>query len=148
MSSLTNRKVVAAVALIGVFVATYLLLYKLGAIGSMLCGTGGCETVQNSPWAYFLGVPVAAWGLVGYLAILATAVIGTDPRAEHQRWIPVTLLVLTSAAVVFSIYLSYLEEFVIHAWCQWCIVSAILSGVAFGFSLPEIRRLKRGTEVG
>ena len=143
-----NRMVVSTVALIGVFVAAYLLMYKLGVFGSLLCGTGGCETVQSSPWAYFLGVPVAAWGLVGYLAILVTAFLGTHPRFARQRWISMGLLVLTTLAFLFSIYLSVLEEFVIHAWCQWCIVSAILSTVAFGFSLPEIRRLRRVEEVG
>jgi uncharacterized membrane protein len=137
-----NRRVVAVVALIGAFVATYLLLYKLGAFGSILCGTGGCETVQNSPWAYFLGVPVAAWGLVGYVAILGLALTGTHPQLADSRLVPVGLLALTGLAVLFSIYLSFLEEFVIHAWCQWCIISAILSVLAFAFSLPEIRRLR------
>lgn len=143
MTGPLNRMVVAAVALVGVFVATYLLLYKLGFIGSVLCGTGACETVQSSPWAFFLGVPVAAWGLAGYLAILGVAMAGTDPRFADRPWISAALLGLTGLAVVFSLYLSYLEEFVIHAWCRWCVVSAILSAVGFGFSLPEVGRLRR-----
>lgn len=143
MIDVRNRMVVATVALIGVFIATYLLLYKLGAFGSVLCGTGGCETVQNSPWAYFLGVPVAAWGLLGYLAILGAALAGTRPGIVHQRWVSLALLALTTLALLFSVYLSILEEFVIHAWCQWCIASAVLSVLAFAFSLPEIRRLRQ-----
>ena len=143
MIDVRNRMVVAAVALIGVFVAAYLLLYKLGAFGSILCGTGGCETVQNSPWAYFLGIPVAAWGLVGYLAILGIALAGVQPRLADARWVSIGLLGLTGLAFLFSIYLSVLEEFVIHAWCQWCIASAVLSVLAFGFSLPEVRRIRR-----
>ena len=135
-----NRMGVAVVALLGIFVATYLLLYKLGAFGTLLCGTGGCETVQNSPWAYFLGIPVAAWGLAGYLAILAVAMAGIQPRFADARWISNALLALTGIALAFSIYLSILEEFVIHAWCQWCIASAVLSVLAFGLSLPELRR--------
>lgn len=139
---LRNRMVVAVVALMGAFVSAYLLLYKLGAFGSLLCGTGGCETVQNSPWAYFLGAPVAAWGLVGYLTILGVAMLGIQPRFAGAPWISAALLALTALAVAFSIYLSVLEEFVIHAWCQWCIVSAVLSALAFGFSYPELRRLR------
>lgn len=135
-----NRQVVAAVALIGVFIAAYLLLYKLGAFGNVLCGTGGCETVQNSPWAYFLGIPVAAWGLAGYLAILVVALAGTSERFAAAPWVPVALLTMTGIALAFSLYLSYLEEFVIHAWCQWCIASAVVSGLAFAFSVPEARR--------
>ncbi len=136
-----NRMAIAVIALIGVFVALYMLLYKLGVFGSLLCGTGGCEVVQASPWAYFLGVPVAAWGLAGYLSMLAVAMTGVQPRFESSRWVPASLLLLTTVALLFSIYLSYLEEFVIHAWCQWCILSAVLAVLAFGFALPEIRRL-------
>ena len=139
-----NRQVVAAVALVGVFVAIYLLLYKLGAFGTILCGTGGCETVQNSPWAYFLGIPVAAWGLAGYLVILALALLGTRPALADAPWISWGLLLFTGLAVAFSAYLSYLEEFVIHAWCQWCIASAVLSVLAFLASMPEVRRLRSG----
>jgi uncharacterized membrane protein len=137
-----NRQVIAAVALMGVFVAIYLLLYKLGAFGSILCGTGGCETVQNSPWAYFLGIPVAAWGLAGYGAMLLLALLGTRPGLAAAPWIALGLLVITGTALLFSIYLSYLEEFVIHAWCQWCIASAVLSVVAFVAALPEARRIR------
>jgi uncharacterized membrane protein len=136
--------VVATLALIGAFVATYLFLYKIGAFGAIACGDGGCEVVQNSPWADFLGVPVAGWGLVGFIAIFVTAFLGTQPRFAQQRWISYGLLTLTGVAFLFSIYLSILEEFVIHAWCRWCIVSAIISTLAFGFSLPEIGRLRRG----
>ena len=145
--STTNRMVIAVAALIGVLVSVYLLLYKLGAFGTLLCGTGGCATVQNSEWAYFAGVPVAAWGLLGYAAMLVTALFGIQPRFVHARWVSGALLTLTTLAFGFSLYLSYLEEFVIGAWCQWCIVSAIISVLAFVFSLPEIRRIRRA-EVG
>jgi uncharacterized membrane protein len=139
-----NRMAIAAIALTGVFVALYMLLYKLGAFGTILCGTGGCEIVQNSPWAYFLGVPVAAWGLVGYLVMLAVAMAGVQPRFEASPWVPAALLALTSLALLFSVYLSYLEEFVIGAWCQWCIASALLSVLAFVLALPEVRRARGG----
>ena len=55
----------ALVALAGLFVATYLTLYKLGVVGTLSCSVGSCETVQLSRWAMLLGLPVAAWG-VGY----------------------------------------------------------------------------------
>ncbi len=139
-----NRMGIAVVALLGVFVAVYLLLYKLGAFGTILCGTGGCETVQNSPWSYFFGIPVAAWGLAGYLALLVVAMAGTQPRFADDRRIAIALLTLTGVALLFSIYLSVLEEFVIHAWCQWCIASAVLSVLAFALALPEVRKLKPG----
>lgn len=140
-----NRMVVAAVALIGVFVAAYLLLYKLGLVGSLICGVGGgCETVQASRYALFLGIPVAGWGLAGYLGILLVAMAGAQPRFAGERWVSWALLLLTGVAFLFSVYLSALEEWVIRAWCRWCIVSAVIATTAFLFSLPEIARLRRG----
>lgn len=138
-----NRMIVAAIALIGVFVSTYLLLYKLGYVGSLACGVGGgCETVQASRYANFLGLPVAAWGVAGYLAILAVALAGAQPRFADDRRVPLALLLLTGLAFAFSLYLSALEEWVIRAWCRWCIASAVIATTAFLFALPEIRRLR------
>ena len=137
-----NRMGIALVALTGIFISLYLLLYKVGAFGTIICGTGGCETVQNSPWAYFLGLPVAAWGLLGYVTMMGVAMAGIQPRFDASRWVSLALVALTTVALLFSIYLSILEEFVIHAWCQWCIASALLSVLAFGLAIPEWRRLR------
>ena len=145
----TNRMGIAALALIGVFIAIYMLLYKLGVLGTVICGaSGGCEIVQASRYAYFLGIPVAAWGLVGYLVMLGVALAGIQPGFLAARWVSIALLVLTGGAFLFSVYLSLLEEFVIGAWCRWCIGSAIVSTGAFGLAWPEIGRLRRGTAEG
>jgi uncharacterized membrane protein len=64
---------VTLLCLAGVFLSAYLWLFKLGKIGTLACGSGGCETVQLSPYARFLGVEVALIGLVGYLGLLAIA---------------------------------------------------------------------------
>ncbi|MEO5588074.1 MAG: vitamin K epoxide reductase family protein, partial [Gemmatimonadaceae bacterium] len=66
---MSKRMIVAALALAGIFVATYLLLYKLGIIGELSCSVGSCETVNTSKWATFAGLPVAAWGVGWYLAM-------------------------------------------------------------------------------
>ncbi|HUG39611.1 MAG TPA: vitamin K epoxide reductase family protein [Longimicrobiales bacterium] len=139
-----NRMVVAAAALVGAFVSTYLLLYKLGHLGTLACGIdGGCEIVQATRFAYFLGVPVAAWGVAGYLGILGVALAGTRPRFVTAAWVSWGLLLLTGAAFAFSLYLSALEEWVIQAWCRWCIASALIASATFVFSLPEAKRLRK-----
>jgi uncharacterized membrane protein len=138
-----NRMVVAALALIGAFVSTYLLLFKLGVVGTLICGVeGGCDIVQASRFAYFFGVPVAALGLAGYLAIFAVALAGTRPDLAHRRWVPVALLGLTGGAFAFSVYLSAISGLVIGAWCEWCLVSASMATLAFFFSAPELRKLR------
>ena len=122
-----HRMAVSVLALCGVLVSTYLLLYKLGVIGSMVCGVGGeCERVQASQYSVFLGLPVAAYGVGGYLVLLGIALYGLQQpqlaRPAATRW----LAGLSGIGVCFSAYLLYLEVFVIHAICRWCSVSGVL----------------------
>ena len=136
---MTRRMLTALVALVGVFVATYLAFYKAGLIGSLACGTGSCETVQQSPWANLFGLPVAVWGVGYYLAVFAIAFVGTLERWADDRRISLVLLLLTAWGVIFSGYLTYLELFVIHAICRYCVVSAVLAVIVFALSLWDWR---------
>ncbi len=136
---------VAVLALLGALVSVYLTLHQLGMLGSLACGAGGgCETVQASRWAYVAGIPVAAFGVVGYAAILAAALAGLQERwqdsATPARW----LLGLSGAGVGFTLYLKALEAFVIHAFCRWCIVSAVLIAMIFVLSILDWRTARRG----
>lgn len=133
--------VAAVLALVGVLISVYMMLYHLGMIGSILCGTGGCETVQNSPWASFLGVPVPLIGLVGYGIMFAIALLGIQPRYVGDRRISLVLLAGGLIGFAYSLYLTWLEAFVIHAWCQWCIGSAILATLLLFSVLPELARI-------
>ncbi|HEX2779419.1 MAG TPA: vitamin K epoxide reductase family protein [Gemmatimonadaceae bacterium] len=128
---MSKRMLAALLALVGVLIATYLTLYKLGTIGEIVCSIGSCETVQTSKWATFIGLPVAAWGVGYYIVVLALAIAGTTERWEDSRILPLAFLLLTGWGTLFSLWLTYLELFVIHAICQWCVVSAILATTLF-----------------
>ena len=140
-----NRMIVAFLALCGVLISVYLTLHKYGVIGSLACGTGNCETVQASKWAVFLGIPVPVLGLAGYGALLIVALIGLNPVYRYNRVIGLALFVFADAGFIFSLYLTYLEEFVIHAWCRWCIASAILATLIWIAALFELPRLRRAS---
>jgi uncharacterized membrane protein len=126
---------VTVLALIGFFIAAYLLLWKLGLFGELACSSGGCETVQTSEYSDFLGLPVALYGVVGFVAMLVVGLAGVQQRWLERREPTVFLLGLSGAGVAFSAYLTYLEANVIHAWCQWCIASAIIVSSIFAISL-------------
>ena len=137
------RMTVAVLALLGLLISVYLSLYKLGYLGAIQCGTGGCETVQSSVYAYFLGLPVAVWGVGAYAVLLVLAVAGVQPRwAEDSRagWL---ILAVAITGVLFSAYLTYLEAAVIRAWCRWCVVSAVLITLIFFAALLDVRRTRR-----
>jgi uncharacterized membrane protein len=121
-----HRMAVAVLSLVGFFVSLYLWLWKVGLLGTIACGDGGCETVQLSEYAQFLGVPVAFYGMVGYLALIVVSLVGLQPRWIDRRAPTVVLVAIAALGVAFSGYLTYLEARVIHAWCRWCVVSAVI----------------------
>ncbi len=131
--------VIALLALVGVFVALYLTLYKFGFIGELSCSVGSCETVQLTRWSTLLGLPVAAWGLAAYVALLALALLGLQPAHDESRAISRVLVALSGWSVLFSGWLTYLELFVIHAICMWCVVSAVIMALIFVASLADLR---------
>jgi uncharacterized membrane protein len=129
----------ALVALAGMFVALYLTLYKLGYIGTLVCAVGSCETVQTSKWATFLGMPVGMWGVGYYVTVLALSLAGLSPALAERISVSRLLVGLTGFGVLFSLWLTYLEFFVIRAICQWCVISAILATALFVISVLDLR---------
>jgi len=133
----------ALIALIGVFVSLYLTLYKLGYIGTLACGTGGCETVQLSKWGDFLGVPVAGWGVVYYVAVLGLAIASVQERFADSRRLTTALLLVTGWGLLFTLWLTYLELFVIHAICRWCVGSAAMTVLLFALASWDWRATRQ-----
>jgi uncharacterized membrane protein len=121
-----HRQVIALLAVVGFFVALYLWLHNIGVIGELKCGSGGCETVQASVYARMAGVPVAFFGVIGYAAIFAVAYVGLQPAWAARRGPTLLLAALAAGGVLFTGYLTYLELFVIHAICRWCVTSAAI----------------------
>lgn len=132
---------VAVLALIGFFVSLYLLAYHLGWLGQVICGVGDCATVQASPWATVGPVPVPAFGVAGYLLLFAAALVGIQPGFRDSRGVAAVLLAGSTVGLAVSAWLTWVEAFIIHAWCQWCVVSAVCMVLIFLATLPELRRL-------
>jgi len=134
------RMAAALLSLVGVSVSSYLYLYKIGKIGTMACGTGGCETVQTSEWARFLGIEVSLLGLLGYLGLFLVALAGLQPPLVARRGVALLLVAMSGLGVAFAFYLTVLEVFVIHAICYWCVGSAVIIILVLAASLLDLRR--------
>jgi uncharacterized membrane protein len=134
-----KRTIIASLALAGVFVALYLYLYKIGRIGNLSCSIGSCETVNLSRWATFLGLPVAAWGVGFYLGLFALSFASLRDRYYDSLGMSKLLAGVTGFGVLFSAWLTYLEQFVIKAICQWCVTSAVIVTIAFVFAILDLR---------
>ncbi|MGB7589327.1 MAG: vitamin K epoxide reductase family protein [Solirubrobacterales bacterium] len=129
----TLRAAATFAAAFGIGVATYIAIADAGG-GAPVCLAGGtgCQTVANSSYSHLLGVNVAIFGIVGYVLLLLTALLRGD--AARMGGFLTALI-----GFGFSVYLTYLELFVIDAICQWCVVSAVLMTILFG--LNAIRML-------
>jgi len=137
-----HRMAVAVLALLGLLVSSYLLLYKMGIVGTLVCGgSGACERVQDSHYAQFVGIPVAAYGVGGFATLLLVALAGLGERwGTHPG--PSRLLVgLSGIGVLFAMYLTYLEVAVIHDICKWCVAmrSSLSASGSTRISVPVSR---------
>jgi uncharacterized membrane protein len=114
------RLAAAALGLAGLAIAIYLTVVHYDH-SSPVCvgGGGGCEKVQSSDYAELAGVPVAVLGTIGYALILASLLVPGDAGRFAGA-------LLGLVGVGFSVYLTYLELFVIDAICQWCVASAVV----------------------
>jgi uncharacterized membrane protein len=138
------RMSVALLSLIGLFISAYLYLYKIGKIGTLACGSGACETVQLSAWSRFAGVEVSLVGILGYAGLLGLSLMALQPGLSAQRWPASGLAVLAGIGVAFSMYLTYVELFVIHTICRWCVGSALIIVTILIITLLDRQRLSRG----
>jgi uncharacterized membrane protein len=142
---LRDRPLLAAILILsiaGLAISFYLTdLYLFGGI--IPCGaSGGCEVVRESPYAWLLGVPIPIWGAVVYGAITGVA-LWLLARRRLGEWGRLSLFALGLAGLLFSGYLTYLELFVIHAICRWCVGSALVMLALF---LSTLLLLRSGRE--
>lgn len=114
-------------SLLGMAVAIYLTVIELSGDRAVCGPVGDCNTVQQSPYAFLFGLlPVGALGVIGYaLILLAWATARLLPGRAHDT-AQLILFGLTLFGTLFSVYLTFLEPFVIGATCAWCLTSAVL----------------------
>jgi len=125
--------------LVGLLVATYLWLYKIGVVGQLQCGTGSCELVQASRYAELFGLPVALYGVGGYATLFVVGLLGLQPRFAADRRTTRLLAAIATVGFAFSLYLTAIELFVLHAICRWCVASAVIMTAIWVLSIVELR---------
>jgi len=114
-------------AVVGIGVASYLSYVEVQGVMAVCGPVGDCNTVQQSEYARVLGVlPVGVLGLAGYVAIF-TAWFASRARSGRLALLAkLGLLVMAVIGTLFSIYLTFLEPFVLGATCAWCLASAVI----------------------
>ncbi len=126
--------------LIGLGVAGYLAYVETQAVAAVCGPVGDCNAVQSSEYAYLFGVlPIGALGVIGYGLILIAWLWDRLRFNRVAEAAPLIVLGLTVFGVLFSLYLTFLEPFVIRAVCIWCLTSAVIMTSLMLLSLRPAR---------
>jgi uncharacterized membrane protein len=127
----------------GLGVSIYLMWGYTAPGASLACGgSHGCDTVKNSVYSSFMGIPLPVIGLAVYLILLVLLIAQNQAAINDRGWSPyiaLTVFGLSLTGVLYSAYLTYLELFVIYAICRWCVASAIIMVVIFFLSIFDFR---------
>lgn len=118
--------VVAVLSLAGIGVAGYLTYSRWFGQSVVCAGLGSCDTVAQSDYAHLAGVPVAVLGLLGYVALFAVAAFWLRVGDRFETWPLLAIWGMSIGGAAYSVYLTYLELFVIDAICIWCVTSAVI----------------------
>jgi uncharacterized membrane protein len=136
-------------AVIGLGVAGY-LAYVETQMASAICGPiGDCNAVQSSFYARLFGLlPIGVLGLIDYALILVAWIV---QRLRNDRWgnyAPIAILGMSLLGTAFSIYLTYLEVFVIEAVCLWCLSSAVIMTLIMLVGIRPAQKALNGGDRG
>ncbi len=88
----------------------------------------GCDAVLNSEYAVMFGVPLAYSGLLYYVTLLFGTVFYYQNGSDR---IILGLITINGIGLLFSLYLIYIQAFVLHAFCQYCLLSALVTTTLF-----------------
>jgi uncharacterized membrane protein len=115
--------VITALACVGILLSSVSLYHHLGSSKGSFCDLSqsfNCDLVNRSQYSTFHGLPVALIGIIGYSLILALATL-----YRRKAETPLILTAASGGAECFALYLTYLEGYVIHAWCILCLSSLV-----------------------
>ncbi|HLY61553.1 MAG TPA: thioredoxin domain-containing protein [Terriglobia bacterium] len=138
-----RKTLLLALSLAGLFISIYLWWVYTSPSHALVCLGTGCDVVRASRYAVLLGQPLPIYGVAMYAAlvllIFAEQLISTQIAGKVRD----AFTAMAGAGFLFSLYLTYLEGFVIHAWCAWCVGSAVTITFIFAVAVLQWVRPSR-----
>ncbi len=130
--------IMTALAVLGLGISSYLLTVPWGWWNAVCLGVGNCEVVNTSMYSELLGIPVALLGGLTYISLIVIGLaVWKDIYAEYARLLR---FFIGAVGVAFSAYLTYIEVFVLHEICPWCVMSAIIITLILILSVLDYRQ--------
>ena len=145
MNSRSNRlmALVAVLAVGGIVVSSVALEHHYGTSKTAFCDIGenfNCDIVNRSAYSSIAGVPVALIGMLGYAALVGLATV-----YRERRETPALLFLGALVGLAFALYLTYIEGWVLGAWCIVCLSSlALIAAITVVSGVLWLRRRVTG----
>lgn len=122
-------------SLVGMGLMGYLLLVHLSGSRAGACTYSeyfSCDTVNKSRYAKVFGIPVSLIGTLFFGGFLGSALVLR--RGSSRFWPRAWLVAGSGWCLLYGLYLTYVELFVLHAVCPFCLVSLLLYGLIFSLA--------------
>lgn len=129
----------AALAVLGLLVSIYMTIYKVTSNDSMCLGSGDCHTVNASRYSEVNGIPVAVFGVIGYLAILAAHYFENRNQFFKQNS-PLMIFGMALTGFIFTVWLIYVEVALLKALCPFCVTSQVAMTIIFIIAVTRLIR--------
>ncbi len=132
----------------GVAVSGYLTWHRITNTQLWCAGFGSCDLVNASRYAKLAGIPVAYLGLGMYLTLLALSLWAAARAQEPPLAATLGIFVLSMSGFLFSLYLTGIELFVLHAVCAWCVASFLIITAIFALAAVNLAQQAKVTARG
>src|SRR5487761_930037 len=134
-----RKHLTLALSFLGLFDSIYLWWVYTSPSRPLVCMGTGCDVVRASSYAHVWGIPTPVFGVLmyGVIAVLTVAESLAGPLDAFIRYV---LLTVSSAGFLVSLGLTGIEAFVIHAYCEWCLISAVAVTLIFALAVRGIVR--------
>jgi uncharacterized membrane protein len=128
-----------ALVIVGLLVSIYMTIFKIFKADAMCLGSGDCSTVNASRYSEVNGIPVAVFGVIGYLAILAVHFFENRNRFFKQNG-PLMIFGMALTGFLFTVWLVYVEVAILKAFCPFCVTSQIAMTLIFIIAVIRLIR--------
>lgn len=137
------NRLIFVFSILGLIISAF-LTYEYLQPNPVICPlTGnGCELVRKSEYSKFLGVSIPYIGIAYYFIAAAISIYLTQ---NYKKIVDQIRLLASFASFLFGVYLTYLEAYVIKAFCFWCVSSFIVSIIILALALKSV--LVKNSEV-
>jgi protein-disulfide isomerase/rhodanese-related sulfurtransferase len=124
-------------SLVGLFDSIYLLWEYTSPANPMVCMGGGCDAVRASAYSHLGGLPVPIFGVFMYAFLALLLFLYPLLPTTFVRLTQFIVVLISGAGFLFSVYLTGIEAFVLHSWCVWCVLSALMVTGIFLLALVD-----------